>query len=499
MDSSPHQKTKVSEGNSAKLIHRRRIAVIVISVALLVPCVWHRHIEAGDLGSHVYNAWLAQLVGNGQAPGLYVTNQWNNVLLDWMLLGLGDLAGFAAAEKIAVCVCVLVFFWGAFTLIGALAVRLPWMLTPCIAMLAYGYSFNMGFLNYYLSIGLACFAVGAVWRGGMANWIIGGVIGLVALLAHPIGFLWFVATAVYVVVWRRLHGPWWLVLPVAVISGYDALRLFFSRSTQFYADWRPEPFYWMNGTDQLILYGHRYELLARAALAWGVICFAFALAKTLRSGSAKALRLPVELYLIALAASAFLPENIHSDLYAGWIGLLVSRLTVITAILGLSVLCALRLEKWQVAGFAAIAACFFVFLYQDTGKVARMEASAESATSKLPSGTRVVPVVNAPADWRIQFIAHSVERACIARCFSYSNYEASSGQFRVRVGPGSPIVTESSDKSEEMASGNYVVKPEDLPLVSIYQCDDADWTKLCAAPLQSGQKTEAPDAPPPEP
>jgi len=482
-------------------MHRRGIAVLVISVLLLIPCVWHRHIEAGDLGSHVYNAWLAQLMERVQVPGLYVAKQWNNVLFDLMLLRLGDVLGFAAAEKIAVSICILVFFWGAFSFVYAVTERPPWMLTPCIAMLAYGYSFNMGFLNYYLSVGLACFALAAVWRGSVRNLIGGVAIALLALLAHPIGFLWFVATAIYVALWRVIPDYWRLVLPIGVIATYVALRMFFANNTQFYADWKPEPFYWMNGTDQLILYGHRYEVLARASLVWGGICFAIGVVKSLRgdTGSAKPLRLPAELYLIALVASAFVPENIHSDLYAGWIGLLVSRLTVITAILGLCLLCTVPLQKWSAAGFGLIAACFSVFLHQDTGKVARMEANAESAIAKLVRGTRVVPVINAPGDWRIQFIAHSVERACIERCFSFSNYEPSSGQFRVRVRPGSPIVTDSSEKSEEMASGDYVVRPEDLPLVSIYQCVDADWTKLCAAPLKAGQKTEAPDTPPEKP
>ena len=29
---------------------------LLISPALLIPCFWHRHIQAGDLASHVYNA-----------------------------------------------------------------------------------------------------------------------------------------------------------------------------------------------------------------------------------------------------------------------------------------------------------------------------------------------------------------------------------------------------------------------------------------------------------
>ena len=111
--------------------------VLVISAALLLPCLWHPRIEAGDLASHVYNAWLAQLIEKGQAPGLYIAGQWKNVLFDVALLGLGNLLGLAVAQKIVVAVCVLVFFWGVFALIAAVTERPPWFLSPCIAMLAY--------------------------------------------------------------------------------------------------------------------------------------------------------------------------------------------------------------------------------------------------------------------------------------------------------------------------------------------------------------------------
>ena len=85
--------------------------VLVISAVLVLPCFWHRRIEAGDLASHVYNAWLAQLTGKGQAPGLYIARQWNNVLFDVALLRAANLVGIAAAEKIVVSACVLIFSW----------------------------------------------------------------------------------------------------------------------------------------------------------------------------------------------------------------------------------------------------------------------------------------------------------------------------------------------------------------------------------------------------
>src|SRR5215475_8487435 len=83
--------------------------VLYISAGLLLPCFWHRHIEAGDLGSHLYNAWLAQLIEKGQAPGLYLARQFSNFLFDFWLLHLANIFGFWLAEKIAVSVCVLIF------------------------------------------------------------------------------------------------------------------------------------------------------------------------------------------------------------------------------------------------------------------------------------------------------------------------------------------------------------------------------------------------------
>ena len=129
---------------------------------------------------------------------------------------------------------------------------------------------------------------------------------------------------------------------------------------------------------------------------------------------------------------------------------------------------------------------FFAFLYQDTGWLNRLEANAEKLTSGLTPGTRVIVTIDAPKDSRIQFIHHSVERACIGHCFSYANYEPSSKEFRVRVGEGSPVVTSSTDTAEDMAAGEYEVDERDLPLKQIYQCDASDLTELCIRDLAAG-------------
>ena len=129
------------------------------------------------------------------------------------------------------------------------------------------------------------------------------------------------------------------------------------------------------------------------------------------------LRLALDFYLVAVVATFCLPENLRTDIYAGWIGLLVSRLTLVTAIFGLLVLASLRLPRWSAYGASLLAAAFFLFLYQDTGKLDRMEANARVVVQPLPAGTRIVAVANPPVDWRIEFIHHSIERACISRQF----------------------------------------------------------------------------------
>jgi len=164
-----------------------------------------------------------------------------------------------------------------------------------------------------------------------------------------------------------------------------------------------------------------------------------------------------------------------------------SRLTTISAIFGLCLLGILKSRKWHVAGLGAAMLVFGAFLNQDAGWLNRLEANAEKIAHGLAPGTRVLATVVAPDDSRLKFIHHIVDRACIGHCFSYENYEPSSGEFRVRVQEGSPVVSADVDEAESMASGEYQVQQADLPMKQIYQCDANDLTKLCIRDLAAGE------------
>jgi hypothetical protein len=328
--------TDPQSADAIPLLWQSKARILLLSVVLVIPCMWHRRIEAGDLPSHVYNAWLAQLIEKGQAPGLYIAKQWNNILFDVLLLRAANVVGIAAAEKIVVSICVLVFFWGVFAFICTLTGQPPWFLAPCVAMLAYGYSFTMGFMNYYLSLGLACFGLAILWRGRGVDWVAGGLIAALAWLAHPIGFLWLLGMLAYAKVRARLLGWWKLALPLASATAFAAIRWYAALRPKLMADWDRGPFYLYNGADQLGLYGKRYFFLAEAAFLFGLVCVAVDFYVRRREGAFwKPFELPFELYVVAFCATALLPENLRPSIYGGWIGLLGSRLTTISAILGL--------------------------------------------------------------------------------------------------------------------------------------------------------------------
>jgi hypothetical protein len=475
-----------------RFVHAHLRVVSVLSGVLIIPCIWHRRIEAGDLPSHIYNAWLAQLIGRGEAPGLYTVRQWNNVLFDFFLLYSTKLFGFLAGSAILVSACALVFFWGVFSFVTVTSGRPPWLLAPVIAMFTYGYTFNMGFFNYYLSIGLACFGLAVLWRPQGWDWIVGGMLLVPVVFAHPIGTLWFLGMLVYIFSRRRFGELRGFIVPVTTVGIFIAAHWYLAHLVNFEVYWENKPFYLFNGADQLVVYSGRYRWIACAFLATVVIWFTHDCLRWRESVSMKPLFFLAELYLVSFFGVSLLPEGLRGGMYSAGIGYLVPRLTLICAVFVLCAIGCLKPRKWALLALTASAAAFFVSLYQDTGVINRLELHVETLTGGLPYGTRVIPSLLGPTDSRIStkaVIGHVVDRACVGRCFSYSNYEPSSGLFRVRAHLGSPIVTSEAIDSQDMAKGTYVVRDNDLPLIIIYQCVPGNIATVCLRNLTAGETT----------
>jgi hypothetical protein len=468
---------------SVAFVRQHALQLLAISAAVLTPVFWHRNVAAGDLGSHLYNAWLAQLVSHGYAPGLWLAPRWNNALFDLLLGALGHFISLHTAEKIAVSLAVLIFFWGTFVLVCAATRRAPWLLCPVIAIFSYGYSFEMGFLNFYMSLGLAFFGIAIFWRGrGWERWIAVALAPL-AMLAHPLGFAWLVTASAYVAISEAIPRRYQILLVAAAGLVLWAARYYFWHHDIVQA--RDDPFYFFNGSDQLLLFGPRYAIPEFALLVF-IFCALAANFFRRRWGQVRwaDFAMPVQLYVIVCLAVILLPDGIRFPYQPSALALLTERLTSVSAALLCCLLGALQPRKWHLLATAGIAAVFFAFLYQDTGTINRMEAQVEQLVRTVPRNSRILATLKPPFPESRILVQHIADRACINHCFSYGNYEPGSAQFRVRANPGNLYVMHSFDDAVNMEDGYYEVQPQDLPAYQVYQCS-ADGKKLCIRPREA--------------
>ena len=462
------------------------LRIVFISTAVLAPCYWHRRIEAGDLASHMYNAWLAQLVERGQAPGLWLARQWNNVLFDLLVSGLGKIFSLHVTEKIAVSMAVLFFLWGIFALVCAATERAPWFLVPVIAMISYGYTFQMGFFNYYLSLGLSFFGLAIFWKGRGWERLIPIALAPLIMLAHPLGLAWLAGAVAYITLAEKMPARYQALLLVPAGVSLALVHYYFWH--HYIVQAQDLPFYHFHGADQLILFGPRYQISEIALICFALLALAVdVITRRAEPGVWAKYAIPVELYVVLLLAAMLLPEGIrfHPDVA---LALLTERLTSVSAAVFCCVLGVMRPRKWHLIGFAAIAAVFFTFVYQDTATLNGIELQAERLVRTLPPNQRIFATIKRLDGSRI-IIQHIADRACIGYCFSYGNYEPGSGEFRVRALPGNAYVMPAYDTVVDMEDGSYEVQPEDLPAYQLYQCSESG-KDLCIRGLEAGEDND---------
>ncbi|HEY1241356.1 MAG TPA: hypothetical protein VGF16_12415 [Bryobacteraceae bacterium] len=428
---------------------------MLISLAVLIPCFWQSRLQAGDLSSHLYNAWLGQLIGKGQAPGLGTAAQHTNVLFDLLLSALFGSVGSAVAQRIAVSVCVLVFFWGAFAFVAA-ASRRSWTLTPVVAMLAYGWVFHIGFFNFYLALGLCLFAMALAWEPQPQRLIAAaGLLGL-AYVAHGLAVVWAIGALVYVWVWRKAPGRarrYLLGLGIVLIV-LLRVAIAFSMPSRWYSS----QLWHIIGADQLWVFGDKYKLAALAlAAVWVWILVAW---RQAFSG------VFTPLFVLTAAAIVLIPNSILLPGYNHQLAYVAERMSLPLGVLICAMLANMPVRRVQTAALWAVAVVFFAFLYSDESALNDFEDQVDQVVMQFPSGQRVVLSV-VDSGLEVNALTHMIDRACIGRCWSYANYEPASAQFRIRVTGKTSIVAATDEDSSRMQSGTYVVKPDDLPMFQI--------------------------------
>ena len=459
-------------------VRSNRYVFLMVSALMLVPCFWQKRIEAGDLSSHLYNAWLAELIAQGQLPSLWLARQWTNVLFDVGLAWLLRAFGAAAAEKIAASIVVLIFFWSAWALVCAASHKAPGFLLPCIAMLTYGWVFHEGLFNYHLALGLSLLFLALFWRGTAADCALAFLLLAPAWLAHPLPVLWALAAAGYIWVAQQVQERSQISLLVVSIAALIALRLFLA--WRFQGQWYWSNAFYLTGADQVCVFGPRYLLIGSGlAVFWGLL----AVSVRERAGHLRSLwTVPAQLYLLTAIGLFLLPSRIVARGVP--FAFIQARMSLMAAVLACGVVGSVVPGVWHRVASGALAAVFFAFLYGDARAINRLEDRVAELVRGLPRGARVVARLSYPGSRAT--VEHLVDRACIGRCFSYGNVEPSSGQFRVRAAPGNRFVVARWQDPIAIRNGEYVVRAEELPLYQIEACRSGS-AELCLRALQPGE------------
>ena len=456
------------------------------TLLLLVPCFWQRRLQASDLSSHIYNAWLAQLIQHGQAKGLAVVPQTTNVLFDWLLSAL--LAGFGAeaAQRIAVSLAVLIFAWGAFALVCAVSQRRPWHLMPALAMLSYGWVFHSGFFNFYLSLGLCFWAMAAAWnpgspgtRGPSRRAAMALPLFAIAWLAHYLPVLWGLSVLGYVFLARRLPPRRRVLLlagSVAVLSLVHA-----AARVTLLTQWHPRQILLGSGADQARVFDDKYYVTFLGLLAiFGLLLVDLLLQEGVRTVVSG---IEFQVWALGVAMVAMVPTAmVGRGILAAFLS---DRMSLPVGVCLLALLGRARpgrLERWALTGIALL---FFGFLYRDERILNAFEDRLEQTVAQLPAGERVVNTVDDP-DLHVNALTHMIDRVCLGRCYSFANYEASTGNFRIRAEAGNAFVAATYQDSWALQTGTYVVKPGDVPLHLIVLDESG---QMAVRSLNAGQTT----------
>jgi hypothetical protein len=476
MTGSPQQAAEAPSVSS-----RRRFApYAIVSLLIGIPCVWQRHIQAGDLSSHLYNAWLVSEVSAAHLPGLYVVPQLTNVLFDYLLSFLMKSAGAVIAEHVAVLLAAQIFFWGCFKFASVVSGRPAWTVAPFLALAAYGAVFRMGFFNFYVSVGICAWAIALIWQNQPRLRLFAIPLLVLAYTAHSISCVWAIGVIAYVMVARLLRPsrrPW---LAAIGLLGIASVALFLAAEVS--SRWAPGVrIDSILGTDQLLTFGMKYKLLAAALFCLWILL----LVRRFEMALATFSDIAFQLWVLSAAACLFMPDAIWLPLYHAGLTYITIRLSLLSAILFCVAIARVRMNAMEMLTSAAVLAVFFSFAYVDERALNLIEAKMAQAIAVLPPGARVVATVR-DSRLYVPALEHLVDRVCIRRCFDFADYEPATTQFRLRAAPGNSYVMSDIGDVLALEHSEYVWHRQDIELYRLLPC--LAGKDICVVKAQPGER-----------
>jgi hypothetical protein len=461
------------------------LSVIGVTCALLIPCVWQERIQAGDLGIHIYNAWLVPQIRSGSIAGLAVENRWNNILGDWILAALLPVVGPVWTERLVACAVVLLFFWAAFYFLKVVLNQSPWSLIPFLAMFAYGFMFRNGLLNCYLSTGLCLIIVALLWRPTVFNCLVAIPVGVLAVLAHLLPVAWAASVLAYIFAFRRVQlnlRVWLPCAEVLSVLGVSAILM-----SHFPHRWSLSELVnvvgisSVTGVEQVLTFSAKYLLVAGSLLAIWSVLFLRRFDHGRLSGD-----LLFQLWALHALASAALPLTIQFPNQGNVFSLIPERLSIFIAVLFCAFVGGLQIGRLLMGMSVLLCGIYFTFFYADTRAYNQVERQVNTLLDNVPAGARVIcEVDDSNSPMKMQ---HPAFMSCIGRCFNYADYEPATGQFRIRALQPNSVAASTMDTLKEFAMGTHVVTQAEAPIYAVCASEDPR-QRFVLRRLEAGETT----------
>src|SRR5207237_302260 len=124
----------------------------------------------------------------------------------------------------------------------------------------YGFIFQMGLLNFCLSLGFSFFLFAQLVQHGRKDWLAIICLILLAWMSHPLPLLWLLGTLAFR--WSlqhlsQLYRALLLAFAVLLLAGINHILV-----NHFSAGWLPHGWLDLTGASQLEIFGKPYRWLA---------------------------------------------------------------------------------------------------------------------------------------------------------------------------------------------------------------------------------------------
>jgi hypothetical protein len=312
-----------------------------------------------------------------------------------------------------------------------------------------------------LALGISWWALALLWQGGIVRWLLATPLLVIAFVGHPLPPLWAVAIGGYILISRRLPRERQTLLMGVAVGLLLALHVVVRFAID--SEWLPQQMSLITGVNQVYLFGGSFAVVPALAAVWLMLLGRRLFTEPWRD---VLLSLPMQLVMLSAVAVAAIPQRIDLLAY------IAHRASLLVAVLVCAVLAGARMRWWERAGPSLVAILFFTLLYFNTRTGNALDDRVHAVVETLPPGSRVIGIGN---------LTHLVDRACIGRCYSYANYEPSTGAFRVRVRGRNSIVVDDFGVSQHMQAGTYEPQPGDPSWYQLKHCD----TGLCVAEISA--------------